>query len=328
MMNYGRFTLDGADAYDKYGIFVANDGYAGLLSYPALKAIDENTWPEHDGVDPDLMSPELDTRQLEIPFFAKNVNNIQDFYRDLSDGAYHTFVFSELGNLTKSLRLIQQNNQNLFPHIGSFTLTFAEDNPFTESYTYAKPDASTFMTPPQKDYQVDNLIFSDFGIYVLNAQDIFQMPTIKQNLLINNPTSPGATYDGKNVLFSKKELTLKCFGRYTTPAACIAALNAFVYEILQTTEKTDTDGIVYSDAIHSLLIADTEESYPFYYGQLSVTKFQILSNGTVWVEFDLKLELTSINVDGEIYLLATEDGDYYIQTEDGEYFINMNSYGD
>jgi hypothetical protein len=130
------------------------------------------------------------------------------------------------------------------------------------------------------------------------------------------------------VLFSKKELTLKCWARYTTPAAMIVALNAFVHDLLQTTEKTDTDGTVYNDALHELLLADTNEDYPFYYGQLTVTKFQILSNGTVWVEFDLKLELTAMDVDGEIYLLATEDGQFYIQTEDGQYYINLNKYVD
>jgi hypothetical protein len=328
MMNYGRFTLDGSDAYDKYGVFVANDGYAALLSYPALKAIDENTWPELNGVDPDLMSPELDTRSFQIPFYSKTVNSIQDFYKDISEGAFHTFCFTELGGLSLPLRMVQQDNQTLFPHIGSFTLTFADDTPFVENYAYDKPDASTFLTPPQSGYQIDDLKLSDLGIYVLNAQDIYQMPTVKQNLLINNPTNNGATYDGKSVLFSKKELTLKCWARYTTPAAMIVALNAFVHDLLQTTEKTDTDGTVYNDALHELLLADTNEDYPFYYGQLTVTKFQILSNGTVWVEFDLKLELTAMDVDGEIYLLATEDGQFYIQTEDGQYYINLNKYVD
>lgn len=326
MMNYGRFTLDGSDAYDKYGVFIASNGYASILSYSTLKAIDENIWPESNGVDPDLMSPELDTRSVEIPFYATQIDSIQDFYKDISDGAFHTFVFTELSGVTHSLRLVQHSSQTLYPHIGSFTLTFADDTPFIENYIYAKPDASTFLTPPQTGYQIDDLVINDFGIYVLNAQDIFQMPTVKQNLIINNPTNNGATYDGKSVLFSKKELTLKCWAKYTTPAAMIVALNAFVYEMLQTTAKTDTDGTVYNDALHELLLADTNEDYPFYYGQLTVTKFQILSNGTVWVEFDLKLELTAMDVEGNIYLLVAEDGENYILSEDGLYYINLNKY--
>lgn len=325
-MGYGRFTLDGADAYDKYGIIIANNGYAALLSYPVLKPVDENVWPESDGSDPDLMSLELDTRSFEIPFYANNIDSIQDFYNNISNGAYHTFGFTELGGLSLFLRLVQQDSQNLFPHIGAFTLTFANDTPFLDSYVYSQPDASTFLTPPQSGYQIDDLILSDFGIYILDAQDIFQIPSLKQNLLVNNPTKNGATYDGKSVLFGKKELTLKCWGKYTTPMAMIAALNAFIYKMLQTTEKTDTDGTVYNDAIHDLLLKDMNESYPCYYGQLAITKFQILSNGTVWVEFDLKLELTEINVEGNIYLLVAEDGENYILSEDGLYYINLNKY--
>lgn len=356
-MGLGRFTLDGSDAYDKYGIFVANDGYAALLSYPPLKAIDENIWPESNGSDPDLMSPYLDSQSFSIPFYAKKVESIRDFLRDITDGAYHTFVFTELGGLTMSLRLVQQDSQNLFPHIGAFALTFACDRPFIEDYEYQSPDPLTFNIPPQSGYKIDGKNLSDYGIYVLDGQDIKKLSAVKQNLLINNSVGNGATYDGKDVLFAKKELTLKCWGRYSTPNAMIIALNAFVHDLLQTTEKTDTDGTVYSDAIHEVQVKDNGSIYPCYYGGLTVTRFQMIQgkeerltgdenllvaedgttyivsedgeyyinletsvkSGKAWVEFDLKIGLTDDNT-----LLVAEDGTTFVVSEDGLNFIDLN----
>lgn len=38
----GKFYIDGKDAYSVYGLFVANNGYNGLISFPGFKELDEN----------------------------------------------------------------------------------------------------------------------------------------------------------------------------------------------------------------------------------------------------------------------------------------------
>ena len=41
----GKFYIDGKDAYSVHGLFVANNGYNGLISFPGFKELDEMYGP-------------------------------------------------------------------------------------------------------------------------------------------------------------------------------------------------------------------------------------------------------------------------------------------
>lgn len=101
----GKFYIDGKDAYSVYGLFVANNGYNGLISFPGFKELDENVWPEYDGVEVDLSSPVLNAMEFSITFYCCDYFKTADFISLISDGAFHEYNFVEAG-CVRRLRLV------------------------------------------------------------------------------------------------------------------------------------------------------------------------------------------------------------------------------
>ena len=58
--------MDGVDVYATYGAFVVQDGYKGLVQWPALKEPDSNDWAEEDGIEVDLSAPVLDAKEVRL----------------------------------------------------------------------------------------------------------------------------------------------------------------------------------------------------------------------------------------------------------------------
>lgn len=306
----GKLYIDGKDAYSLYSVFVTGDGYKELVAYPALKTIDSNDWAEEDGIEPDLSSPVLDTRELSI-FFSYHGTNARfgAFVELLSDKAYHTFDFREIGK-TYRLRLVTQPNLSLAISLGLFTLRFADDFPL-DGYTYLKPISTV---APQTAYELDGISFSDYGIYVLQGSEaeIQKSPAVKKNLLQNIASKSGAIYDGEFVAFQTKEVKLKCLMRAKTLQEFWRNYNAFLYDLIRPDERQ-----LYVDA--------TGYEYPCYYKSCTVDKF--FPTDKIWFEFSLVLVFTSFRVEGEEFLLASED-DILIITEQDDYAINLSVYGD
>ena len=94
-MTTGRFYIDGKDAYAAYGVFVANNGYTGLISFPPYKELDKNDFEEENGIDVDLTSPAFSVREFAITFYSKDYWKTVDFIALISDGSYHEYNFAE-----------------------------------------------------------------------------------------------------------------------------------------------------------------------------------------------------------------------------------------
>lgn len=321
----GQLYIDGKDAYTVYGLFVANNGYTGLIAFPAFKEIDCNDYPEEDGVEADLSSPVLNTREFPINFYCKDYWRAMDFIALISDLSYHEFNFVEAG-CSRKLRLVSNSQKKIFKVMESFSLTFADDFPMCD-YLYSAPIPEGM--PKQSSYEIDSVPFSDYGVFLLDGSDaeIVKTPAIKKNLIVDIPSQSGATYDGKNVVFQKKDVALKCWMRCRNVETMWNNLNALVYDLIKNTAKTDEEGYEYEDAERSFYTEELSEEYPCYYNGLKATKFQLLPGERVWLEFTLTLTFTSFRMDGVEYLLASEDGELFT-TEDGEFFIDMKSYAE
>lgn len=63
------------------------------------------------------------------------------------------------------------------------------------------------------------------------------MPSVKKNLLIDIPSQSGVTYDGQEVVFSKKDVTLKCWMRCRNVENMWRNLNALVYDLIKRTKR-------------------------------------------------------------------------------------------
>ena len=79
MRETGKLFIDGRDAMLEYGIFVEKGGYKGVVQMPSFKTLDTTEWEEFDGIEVDLLSPVLDTRQFQIQFCITNVRYAEDF---------------------------------------------------------------------------------------------------------------------------------------------------------------------------------------------------------------------------------------------------------
>ncbi len=306
----GKLYIDGKDAYALYGVFIVNGGYNELLAFPSLKKIDSNDWAEEDGIEPDLSSPVLDTRELNIKFSHHGIDaRFGAFVELLSDMAYHTFDFREISK-TYKLRLVNQTSLSLAFRLGLFTLRFADDFPL-DGYTYQEPN-STIVSPT--GYELDGRSLADYGICVLQGgeAEILKSPAVKKNLLQNIASQSGAIYDGEYVTFQTKEVKLSCLMRAKTLDEFWASYNAFLFDLTRPDER-----LLYVDA--------TGYEYPCYYKSCSVQNFS--PTDKIWFEFTLVLVFTSFRVSSEEYLLASED-DILIITEQDDYAINLSVYGD
>lgn len=106
----GQFNIDGIDAYERFGIFIADTGLVGLLQYPALKKVDSNDWPEEDGEEFDLSTPALETKTLQIKFASHKANRVGAFIEKISDKSYHDF---EVPAIKQTFRLRLTDQQSL-----------------------------------------------------------------------------------------------------------------------------------------------------------------------------------------------------------------------
>jgi hypothetical protein len=295
----GKLYIDGNDAYVKYRIFVEDGGYNELISFPALKAVDSNVWAEDDGAEFDLSAPALDTRELSVKFAFHGTDALFGVFMELlSDMAYHTFNFAEIGR-TYRLRLVNYSGFTLKPDMGLFTLHFADDFPL-EGYTYTAPVSSIF---PEQGYELDGRDFSEYGIHVLqgSAAEVLKSPAVKKNLLTNIKSRSGAIYDGEYVRFETKDVKLNCLMRAESLPELWRNYDALLYDLSRPDER-----VLYVDS--------TGYDYPCFYKGCAVEKFA--PNGKIWLQFSLTLTFTSFRVDGEEFLLATEDGQLIITEQD------------
>lgn len=322
-MMKGKFYIDGKDAFVTYGLFVANNGYNGLISFPAFKTIDTEDWAEDDGIEADLTAPVLNTREFSINFYCKDYWQTMDFIALLSDLSYHEFNFVEVGCIRK-LRLVSNTQKKIFKAMDSFTLSFADDFPMKD-YTYVAPIPGGI--PTQSAYEIDDIPLYNYGVFLLDGSDaeIVKTPAIKKNLLIDLQSQAGATYDGENVVYQKKDVALKCWMRSKNAETMWRNLNALVHDLTKLSEKTDEEGYIIQDAERRFYTEKLKEEYPCFYNGLKATKFQLLSGRRTWLEFTLTLTFTSFKMGGVEYLLASEAGELII-TEDSEFYIDMKSY--
>jgi hypothetical protein len=301
----GKLYIDGNDAYLQYGVFVSQEGYNELIAFAPLKSVDSNVWAEDDGAEFDLSSPSLNTRELSIQFAFQGLTAMfGGFVEALSDMSYHTFAFSEIGR-TYRLRLVDNPALTFKPSVGKFTLRFADDFPL-EGYTYAAPVPNIV---PEQGYELDGHDFAEYGVYVLQGSEaeIRKSPAVKLNLLTNIKSRSGAVYDGEYVRFQTKDVKLSCLMRADTLPELWANWDALLYDL----SRADERGL-YVDA--------TGYEYPCFYKSCSVSKFA--PNGKIWLQFTLTLTFTSFRIDGEEFVLASEDGKIII-TEQDDYAIDM-----
>ncbi len=273
----GQATIDGADLYTTYGITITENGYNGLVAYASMKKPEFNDWQEENGIEVDLTAPKLDTREFSISFVCSSKASIDSFITALSTGAYHTFVFNEIGQ-TYSIRMVTQSNRQVTGTMETFNLTFADDYPLN-GYIYLAP-ASTGVAIAQTGYTLDGKSLADYGVYVMEGSEaeIRKNPTVKKNLTINLLNQVGATYDPTTVKFSAKDTTINLTILATSLTAFWKNYKALLYDLSKAGART--------------FASTTGGSHTCYYSSASVSKFSPLT-ARIYCDFSITLVFTT-----------------------------------
>lgn len=301
----GRLFIDGNDAFTEYGVFVEQYGYKALIQAPPFKSIDSTEWDEFDGAEYDLSEPVLDSKTFSVAFCITDITSASDLFELLSDKAYHTFDFRELGK-TYRLRLTSNGSLSSKVRLGNLSLSFADDFPTPDE---AEPYPVGVDDVRQSGYELDDIDFSRFGVYILNGTDdnILKAPDVRPNLTINTKGEAGVSYDDEIVMYKPKDVVVKMLIRAANVTVFWERWNALFTALI----KPD---------IRRLYIDKTVEEFDCFYRKCSVSKFDILRNGRVWCEFSVTLTFTNSRPTGNYALLVTED-DELVLTEDGESYI-------
>jgi hypothetical protein len=328
-MMTGRLYIDGNDAYDKYGVYVTENGWNELIAFPPLKTVTTNDWQEEDGVEPDLEAPVLNTHEVQLSFAVSgSMSALFTMIDLLCDGAYHEFNSPSIGR-SFTLRLVSQPNYKYIRTLETVTLKFADDFPLSGD-TAITPKSSLFVS---EDYDLDDVLLSTYGVRVLDGSlaEIKKAPQIKTNLLRNIPSVAGVIYDGsrvyqrdsdgeivkdsngqpivtdKNVRYKSKDVKLTCLMRANSLTELWRNWDALLYALIQPGERM-------------LYVRDIETTFPCYYKQCQVTNF--FPEGKIWLEFTLTLVFhRDFRITDDI-ILCTEDGTP-VCTEDYEDFIDL-----
>lgn len=317
----GHIYIDNKDAYTSYGIVSIKGNLGNLVTYPPLKELVKNDWPEEDGQEVDLSVPALNTLNVNLSFAIKGNMLIFDFVDMLSDMAYHDFNFPQLGR-TFRLRLSSQSSYEIYEGLETAKFTFANDFPRPDDYIYLEPVNSI---PMPKGYEIDDRDLTDYGVMLLKGSnaEILKSPAVKKNLLQDFKNQDGAIYDGEYVKFQTKDVNLKCLMRAPDIETFWRNRDALLHDLTKLSAKTDDEGYEYSDAERIFYCDEWSESYPCYYKSCKTDSF--IPNNGVWWEFTLTLVFTCFRLEGTEYLLSAEDGRFII-TEDGENYIDLKDY--
>lgn len=282
----GKLFIDTLDAFTTYGVMVSD--YKGLVSYPSLKEVEINDWPEMDGIEADLSEVFLDSKTFTLDMSCTAGGDVGALIAAISDGAYHTFNFAELG-VTRSLRLVSAPKYDGH-RIYNFSLSLADDFPL-DGYEYVAPS----MVGKSDGYEMDGKDLSLYGIRVTEGtlNEVDKIPDVKVNLNTSTATMTGSEYDPENVIYKSKEVKLNIFMRQPK-ATFWANYNAFLYDLVRTGLR-----IMYVDT--------RTEEYSFYYKDSDVKSFTI-NGDDVWCEFAVTVIFSSYRPGKLDFVLADEDG--------------------
>lgn len=301
----GKLFIDGNDAFIEYGVFVERYGYKALIQAPPFKSVDSTEWDEYDGAEYDLSEPVLDSKTFAIAFCITDITSASDMFELLSDKAYHTFDFRELGK-TFRLRLTSNGSLSSKVKLGKMSLSFSDDFPTPDA---ADPYPERASDVRQSGYELDDIDFARFGVYILNGTDdnILKAPNVRQNLTIDTNGEAGVTYDDEVVMYRPKDVVVKMLIRANDVTTFWKRWNSLFTALI----KPET---------RRLYIDKTVEEFDCFYKKCSVSKFDILRNGRVWCEFSVTMTFTNSRPTGNYALLVTED-DELVLTEDEESYI-------
>ena len=319
----GLLLIDGNDAYTTYGAVVLKGGHNGLIQWPTLKEVVTNDWHEYDGIEADLSSPVLGSKEFPVDFYifgrAGRLARLKRLVSALRNGSYHTMNFAAVGKTAK-LRVVSFGEPEFCSDGLRIAITFADDFPLS-GYEYLEPSS---QVPVCYDYKIDDVPFTDYGVRVIEGslKAALNMADVKKNLLRDISILPGVIYDDPaedepeeseeeeeeteevdvTVRLSFRDLKLRCFLMASSLSEFWRNYDALLYDLVQPGAR-----VVYS--------VEASKKLECYYGGSEIEKLSLSQyNGSIGMIFSISFKV--LNETDVIRLLATETSEV-LTTETG-----------
>lgn len=291
----GQCYIDGRDIYSDFGVIITDGGYDDFFKLPGMVEPDKNDWAEHDGIEVDLSTPLLQSREISVSFASISSVQWQLFIEFLTMPGIRTVSIPYLGR-TWTLRYDSMTELGMYNGADLFAIKFIEDNPTIPTAT-----VPVGTVPFESVLELDGMSLDKYGIIVEDGLDDFdKTPPLKRNLTRTSSLINGQIYDAGTAVFAEKEITLQCTMISTSMAGLWTQLDALFAALVQPGERTISRG---------------GRGYSAYYR--GCANAQLLSHASeVAVRFDLKLNMAAFRVGEVIYLLSTHDN-FIIETDDG-----------
>lgn len=282
------FYIDGKEARETYGASLLEGSYAELLCPPPLKKVESNDWAEYDGIEPDLSSPVLDSREVKLPVYIRGGESAANaFIKALSfdpqpgevstlTSAYHLFNVPDLGRTWK-LRLKSVDVDEYWPGGNlSLSLTLVDDFPL-DGYEYLEPQSDL---KTDESCLIGGRPFSDYGIKLTEGgiKEALLLRDVKEAMLRDISVVTGAIYDSKKaVRYKDRTIELPCLMTAPTVALWHRNMDALLYDLTRPGLKV-------------LKIKGVQEQWDVYYDSTEMEYFMadILP---VSCSFDIKLHI-------------------------------------
>jgi hypothetical protein len=260
----GEFIVNGISS-TSMGVYLLENSYASLLSYPPLKEPLQNSWAEEDGMEVDLSTPRLDAIVRKLNFFS-SFGNADEFLNSLLSTSQSTFYFPDLG-LNVTLRYM--DCQSFECRSGAeFSLTFSEDVPL-DGYEYTPP---YWLMVGSQSVSIDGVDISAYGIQLLenSLSSIRRAPAAKDVTTINSLYLHGVQSDYTKLYRKAKEVILSLFLRTEYAYQFLTNYYAFLHDLILPKERElGIDG----------------RTYKCYYKRSEIKHFTL--ENAVWCEFDV-----------------------------------------
>lgn len=270
--------IDGASAYNTYGVFVLQNGYTGILSMPSFKSIEVVEWLEDDGIDADLSAPVLDRRSFSLPLGFKDVALLDTFFAAIMSAHAHTFGFSEIGR-TRTLRCTNTGSLRNLVKAGSFALSLTED---VVTISNASPYRLGYTRVSQRGYTLDGIDLSRYGCWLLDGslQNAATPPAVRENLIVSSKSASGQTYYGQTggIVYKGRDLSLNLLINARSVTEFNRCYDALFHALTQPDERTLVLGA----------LADGK----CFYKSSRCNRVEVCKSGTIWCQFSLTMTMT------------------------------------
>ncbi len=286
MAKNGALMIDGTDIGSVYGVLVSEGGFASLVQWPSLKTPESNDWFEEEGLEVDLSSPVLSSRDVSMEFILANGHNLSGFLDFLAAKTFYSVYSSDLG-MTFRLRWVSCTKvDTVNGEIGKATLTFADDFPL---WGYTRSLAA--VTVADSGITLDGTDIASYGVIVLQGTgDSFRTVASAKTPLRRNVDSlggsitdgvkdgdltpeTGSAYDNPILKRGSKVLSIKCLMAKMTASQFASNWRCLLYDLCQSGARA---------------VAGFGKTLSCYYNSCQVTRFYSATGG-LWCEFTVNL---------------------------------------